>query len=697
MLRPSMRRRPRSPRPQRLGRPGPALLAPLVLWAACSGGGEDAARPADEAGEGPGAAAGAPAGRTGPPTAKWDVVDMLRESRDLPHHPADGGGRARLERAEGQPPFTVAATPDRFRIVFEVGPRGIATGGGVYFQVSPFWEWSTPQVVSPDAPGYTEVTPRPDDIRFRAETVDQQLLLIEVTGRPLVEGDRLEIVYGAGRSGAMTDRYAERDSPFWIGVDGDGDGDGTRRWLRESPTIDVHPRDEVASLLVTLPTIARPGEPFRVALAFIDGWRNAGLPVDVEVEFVDPPEALEIPETVVFRPADRGTKSVEAVAREPGVYRLRAVARTVRAESNPLVVSQEGPRVLWGDLHGHSNFSDGTGIPEDYFTYARDVTALDVVSLTDHDHWGILPLVDHEELWREIRTWTRRFHEPGRFVTLLGFEWTNWIHGHRHVLYFDDDGPLVDSVDPETDSPPELWDALEGQRALTFAHHSAGGPIATNWDFAPDPRFEPVTEIVSVHGSSEAPDSPGLIYSPVDGNFVRDALDRGYRLGFVGSGDRHDGHPGAYHVDPPRGGLAAILSEERTREGVLAALRARRVYATNGPRILLRVALGDQGMGGTLSVPPGGGTVDESLFVRVVAETPLERVELVRSGAVVDAVALEGRLEVTLQRDVTGLTAGEYVYVRAVQRDQGTAWSSPIFVGEAPASVGEAAAGPDGP
>jgi len=40
---------------------------------------------------------------------------------------------------------------------FEVGPLGIATGGVVTLQVSPFWGWSTPQVELGDAPGYTTV------------------------------------------------------------------------------------------------------------------------------------------------------------------------------------------------------------------------------------------------------------------------------------------------------------------------------------------------------------------------------------------------------------------------------------------------------------------------------------------------------------------------------------------------------------
>jgi hypothetical protein len=95
--------------------------------------------------------------------------------------------------------------------------------------------------------------------------------------------------------------------------------------------------------------------------------------------------------------------------------------------------------------------------------------------------------------------------------------------------------------------------------------------------------------------------------------------------------------------------------------------------------MLLRCALGEHGMGSAIPVPPGE-TVSEALFVRVVAESPLERLDLVRSGQVVDSVALEGALDVSLQRDVEDLAAGEYLYVRAVQEDGGAAWSSPFFL-----------------
>jgi len=363
------------------------------------------------------------------------------------------------------------------------------------------------------------------------------------------------------------------------------------------------------------------------------------------------------------------------VARGPGA---------LVAESNPLVVDERAAPILWADLHGHSNLSDGTGTPDDYFGYARDVAGLDVVALTDHDHWGILFLDRNPEIWRRIEEAARRFNEPGRFITVLGYEWTSWLQGHRHVLYFTDRGRVLSSADVAYDTPTRLWDALRGQPALTFAHHSAGGPVATNWDFPPDPELEPVTEITSVHGSSEAWDTPRRIYHPVRGNFVRDALGRGYRLGFIGSGDSHDGHPGLPQIASPArtGGLAAILGAERTRASVLEALRARRVYATNGPRILLRMRLDGDEMGAILAAAAIRSETQE-LEVRVASPLPLAQVDLVRGRAggepSVDSVKLAGEREWSERRTIPRLEAGEYVYVRAIQVDEGAAWSSPIY------------------
>jgi hypothetical protein len=635
---------------------------------------------------GPGAesapgAASAPAAaseRGGPPTAHWDIVDDLRQAQATVPHPADGGGRAWLESAEPEHPR--ASTRGRFRIGFEVGPQGIATGGGVYLQVSPFWEWSTPQVSDPQSEGYTEVRCDAPDVELEPQTLGPQLLGVLNRGRALAPGERIEIDYGAGPAGAATDRFAERGSRFWVSVD--GDGDGFRKLVADSPSIDIA-AGAPARLVVHVPGTARPGESVPISLAVLDAAGNSGVDFAGELSLASTtPGVLEVPERVRLGAEDAGVLRTLATAHAAGLAWVVATGPDgLEARSNPILVAQDGPRILWADLHGHSALSDGTGTPEEYLRYARDVAALDVIALTDHDHWGMVFLDESRENQQRIFEATERFNAPGSFVAISGYEWTSWIYGHRHVLRFDGEVQVISSLDPATETPQQLWRALEGQAALTFAHHSAGGPIAIDWTIPPDPRFEPVTEIASVHGSSESPDTPLPIYDAVANNWVRDALARGYRLGFVGSGDSHDGHPGLPQLASPTGGMAAIFTEERTRDAVLAALRARRTYATNGPRILLRAALGSHPMG-TVAPVAEGATLDESLFVQVAGTGPIARVEIVRSGAVVDGVDGEGRLEIAFDRPVTGLRAGEYVYVRVVQQDQGAAWSSPVYIGE---------------
>jgi hypothetical protein len=616
----------------------------------------------------------------------------LRSDLEAVRHVSDGGGQAWLVEpaaANGRPQVR-AGSRERFTILYEAGPHGVAEGGVVFLQASPFWGWDSPQVNSPDGPGYTRVDTDAPGIELRPYLQALQLLAIPITGRALKPGERIRITYGAGPARARVDRFAERESPIWIAVD--GDGDGVRSLVPESPTVDVVAA-EPARLLLTLPTTARPGERVRLVVAVVDDMANSGIPFAGEVVLRDVPGGLELPRRIVFKSHHQGRRTIGGVVRQEGVYRLRGTVTLegLEAESNPLVVRQGAPPLLWGDLHGHSNLSDGSNTPEDYLTYARDVAGLDVVALTDHDHWGIRFLDSTPGMWEHIRASMSRFHEPGRFVTLLGYEWTSWLHGHRHVLYFAEEGEVLSSMDSRYQTPAQLWEALAGRPVLTFAHHSAGGPVATNWNFPPDPVLEPVTEIVSVHGSSEANDSPGLIYDPVYGNFVRDALDRGYRFGFIGSGGSHDGHPGLVQLASPAGvgGLAAIFSEEHTREGVLRALRTRHVYATNGPRIWLRVSVDGYRMGSTLATSDAAGEKQEpppatqDLDFDVAAQAPIARIDIVRGGErggdVMETLAGEGRRDWSARRTIPRLGRGEYLYLRVVQEDGGVAWSSPIY------------------
>ena len=656
-----------------------------------------------------------------------DITEELRADLQRPRSEADGGGSATVETLSGP---VVAGRPGSWRIVYRAGPLGVAAGGAVYLQVSPFWGWSTPQTERESALGYTTVETDADGVDLSGETLDEQLLAVHVGGRALERGEQIEITYGAGTAGALADRYAERGSRFWIAVD--GDGDKVRGLIAESPSIDVLP-GPAALLLLHLPSTARPGESVDLTAALVDavgnGWpRVAGtlelrLPAGVDVDGVGGESASPAPgaegfegpgsdrEQVAILPLaeeDRGRLVVRLrlSAAAGGVVRVRGriagvePGRDLEAESNPLVVSPAGRRILWVDLQNHSGLSDGSGTPDDLLRYAREIAALDAAAVTDHDHWGMRFADSEPAIWRQTLEAVDRRHDPGRFLALAGYEWTNWVEGHRHVVFFEPTAEaaadlLLSSIDERFDDARELWAGLEGARALTFAHHSAGDPIATDWSSPPPPGLEPVTEIVSVHGASEAADAPGVVIrGALAGNYVRDALDRGYRLGFVGSSDGHDGHPGLAHLASPSGGVAAILSNEVTREAIYEALRARRTYATNGPRIVVRASYAGWPIGAGIpagaaaagEIGPIAGVPERTLVVRAVAPGEIDRIEVISrqsaasaGGLAGEALCGEGERECSLTVALPVFRPGGYLYLRVIQKDGGAAWTSPSF------------------
>jgi len=646
-------------------RPDPTKCSALVLWAAgclalAGGCGEK------------------PAPESFSFNAKPEIVASLREDLELDRHPSDGAGSVILVAG---PESIEAGGYGTWTFDYTAGPLGIAENGWLFFQVSPFWSWSTPQPLDSRRPGFTEVTTDALGVVPEAETLDRQLLGIQITGRSLAAGEVITVVYGAASGPARADTFAEDDSPFWFAVD--GDGDGIRGLVDRPATINVVGR-EPARLILTLPSVARPGEDISLNLAVVDDLGNRAdveeSTVDLLWRSLDPAgdsvgqlAGAGLPAQAMLKAG--GSSRLAFTAPASGVLRLEAVTQSgLVGFSNPLVVSPVADKIIWGDLHGHSNFSDGTGTPEQYFRYARDVASLDFAALTDHDHWGVQPVAQHPEMWSEIRRQVAAFNDPGSFVTVLGYEWTNWLHGHRHVLYFDDDGPVLSAIDPRYETPAQLWEALAHLPAMTFAHHSVGEPIATNWSYPPDPKIEPVTEIVSIHGSSEAGDGPPAVRGARAGHFVRDVLALGYRLGFIGSGDGHDGHPGLSMLANPGGGLAALVTGDLSRDGIRTALATRGSYATNGTRIVLTATLDGVAMGGVLAPSSA-----PKLVTEVTGTGELASLEIIRVGGPSERIELGGQWRARVERTLAAARDGDVIYLRVLQHDGGAAWSSPFF------------------
>ncbi|SFR69882.1 Protein of unknown function [Halogeometricum rufum] len=354
------------------------------------------------------------------------------------------------------------------------------------------------------------------------------------------------------------------------------------------------------------------------------------------------PEATH-PESVSFASGDDGVVRVDDVRFEtPGTQYLTLTdARTgERFVSNPVrVAADHDHRVYWGDIHLHSNCSDGVGDAERGYRFGRDVMALDVVAYTDHDTMGFFIPPEwqrrrmHERYFDQLCEVAEEFDEAGEFVTLPAYEWTKQPNVGGHVnVYFEDaaDATLFDSLAPETRTYERLWsrlrewDADHDSGVVTVPHHPAESMYP--FDFASvdyDDELAPVVEVYSQWGSSERPGDDGNRFPlamgqgeiETEGHYVRDAHRMGHRVGMLGGADYHGPHPGhsLIHTRPHLpslsewrrrglgwgniwrvwneksypGGLSAFLAPELERSAVFSALKNRSVYATTQPHRIL--------------------------------------------------------------------------------------------------------------
>jgi hypothetical protein len=159
---------------------------------------------------------------------------------------------------------------------------------------------------------------------------------------------------------------------------------------------------------------------------------------------------------------------------------------------------------------------------------------------------------------------------------------------------------------------------------------------------------------------------------------VRDALARGYKLGIVGSGDSHNGHPGRRDPGALTAGLMGVYAEELTRESIWKALQERRVYATSGARIIIDFHINNEIMGQI--IPVGDEQTVRNITGRVIGTDVIKEVAIIKNGSTLYAEKGRGRDMTISYSDKTSVKAEDYYYLRAIQEDDAIAWSSPVWL-----------------
>ena len=387
------------------------------------------------------------------------------------------------------------------------------------------------------------------------------------------------------------------------------------------------------------------------------GWKPLGRNGDIYVTRLAPSTRGEAPKTI----------EAPALSATPSELSSRLVPREeARYETK---IGDEPVKLLFGDLHKHSNVSRCSGGTEpsldDHYRYSHDVCQYDFMMMSDHSQHTT------DFNWWRIQKLADFYYLPGVFTTLFGYEASlKWPEGHRNIVFPARPAPIVrPGVDGANDREA-IWKVLAGQKAITIPHTSADPRMGNDWAVN-DPDVERLVEMFQAcRGSYECAGCPRQhANATAEGGFVQDALAKGYRLGFICSSDH------GYGVS-----YACVYAKGNSREEVFDALHEKRCYGSTSYGIVLDVRADGHFMGEEYA----GGEAGAALTIHARGPAAIRSVEVISNAKVVQSWGSAeepiGKREVDLTWQDAARKKTRYYYVRLILENDEMAWSSPIWV-----------------
>ena len=269
----------------------------------------------------------------------------------------------------------------------------------------------------------------------------------------------------------------------------------------------------------------------------------------------------------------------------------------------------QSPQVFFGNLHAHTSYSDGVGTPEIAYAYARDVAGLDFMAITEHNHPRAPSRIatDHQlysgSISISLISAAARFTENGRFVAIYGQEFSS-IGSGNHANVFE-----VGSVISTSDVGNGEWDKLlntwlvdhvdsQGQPALILLNHPAQSRSPNHKEYGINDfdsfaqwrdKLDAHAQLINiVNGPSHGGSEPGR---PSESEFLR-YLNLGLHVALTADQDNHRANWG--NAAETRTG---VVASSLTKSDIMAALRARHLYATEDRNLKIIVKVNGELMG----------------------------------------------------------------------------------------------------
>ena len=355
----------------------------------------------------------------------------------------------------------------------------------------------------------------------------------------------------------------------------------------------------------------------------------------------------------------------------------------------------------FGQLHSHTQYSDGSGTLDSALSYIRslpDSANVQFVAFTDHSNYfdsknapnveaalydtTLVKDSDASHSWKTYKDTIAQFNKDnaGSMVAIGGFEMT-WSGGPGHINTFNTPGIVSrnnKTLNNKTDDAGmkayyALLSQTEGANSISQFNH----PGTTFGNFKDFSYWNPVIDsrmyMVEV-GNGEGQIGAGGYYPSYEQYIM--ALDKGWHLAPTNNQDNHQGKWG--NANDARD---VILTDNFTEEGIYDAIRALRMYATEDKNLELGYTVNGLMMGSSIKTVPGKLDIEVSVYDPDRTDS-ISKVEVVvNSGKVAhvwdDPAQLKsGKLSVTLAPEYS------YYFIRVTQKDGDLAVTAPVWVGE---------------
>ena len=363
------------------------------------------------------------------------------------------------------------------------------------------------------------------------------------------------------------------------------------------------------------------------------------------------------------------------------------------------IVGKAQYQLYFGQLHSHTQYSDGSGTLDSALDYVKNLPEsanVQFVAFTDHSNYfdttGAANPEDalydtslassySQQRWKEYKDKIADFNNAQTGVIAIGgFEMT-WSGGPGHINTFNTPGIVSrnnSTLNNKTNDAGikayyELLSRPEGSSSISQLNHP-GTTFGTFSDFAYwDGVIDSRIYMVEV-GNGEGQIGAGG-YFPSYEYYIM-ALDKGWHVAPTNNQDNHKGKWG--NANDARD---VIITDNFTEEGIYEAIRERRMYATEDKNLELGYTVNGSMMGSILSEVPSA--LDFEVSVSDPDKTDsIAKVEIIaNSGRVVHtwssaAELASGTLSLTLDPNYS------YYFVRVTEADGDLAVTSPVWVGD---------------